>query len=172
MAAKKKVAKKGRPSAYKPEFDEQARKLCELGATDLELADFFGVSGRTIYRWAQRHESFCQSLKAGKEAADERVVNSLYRKAVGYEQEEVKIFMPAGAEEPVYAKYIAKHAPDTTAALFWLKNRRPDEWRDKQNHEITGKDGGPIQTATVDAAKLSTGALKELLNARSSEADE
>lgn len=140
----------GRPSKYKPEYAEQARKLCELGATDVELADFFEVSDRTIYRWSQAHDEFCQSLKVGKEAADERVVNSLYRKAVGYEQEEVKIFMPAGASEPVYAKYTAKHAPDTTAALFWLKNRRPNEWRDKQQHEHSGPDGGPIAVKKIE----------------------
>ena len=59
-------------------------------------------------------------------------------KAVGYEQEEVKIFMPSGASEPVYAPFRAKIAPDTTAAIFWLKNRKPEQWRDKHDHEHSG----------------------------------
>ena len=136
----------GRPSKYKPEYAEQARKLCKLGATDVELAEFFEVHPATIYRWASANAEFCESLKAGKDEADDRVERSLYMKAVGFERQEVKIFMPANAEKPVYAPYMAYHAPDTTAALFWLKNRRSEEWRDKQQHEHSGPNGGPIQT--------------------------
>jgi hypothetical protein len=127
----------GRPSKFKPEFVGQARKLAELGATDREIADFFEVDERTINRWKFDQPEFCQSLKVGKEAADNRVERGLYQKAVGYEQDEVKIFMPAGAAEPVYAPYRAKIPPDTTAAIFWLKNRRKDDWRDKHEFEHT-----------------------------------
>lgn len=129
----------GRPTSYKPEFATQAEKLCHLGATDQELADFFEVSVRTIYRWKADHVEFCQALKAGKSMADDRVERSLFQRAVGYEQDDVKIFMPAGAEQPVYAPFRAKIAPDTTAAIFWLKNRRRAEWRDKHDIEHSGK---------------------------------
>lgn len=121
----------GRPTAYKPEFAVQAVKLCELGATDVDLADFFGVDVRTVYRWKLNNPEFCQALKSGKEAADERVERSLYHKAVGYTHDAVKIFMPANAAAPVYAPYREHVPPDTTAGIFWLKNRRPDMWRDK-----------------------------------------
>ncbi len=124
----------GRPSDYKSMFVKQAEKLCNLGATDREIADFFEVDVRTIYRWKNDYEEFCQALKVGKDVADERVSRSLFQKAIGYEQEEVKIFMPGGATEPVYAPYTAKIAPDTTAAIFWLKNRRPAEWRERVLH--------------------------------------
>lgn len=127
----------GRPSSYKPEYAKQATKLAQLGATDQEVADFFEVDVRTVHRWKHDHEDFCHSLKAGKEAADERVERSLYQRAVGYEQDEVKIFMPANSPEPVYAPYRAKVAPDVTAAIFWLKNRRSKEWRDVRH--IDGK---------------------------------
>lgn len=127
----------GRPSSYKPEYAKQATKLAQLGATDQEVADFFEVDVRTVHRWKHDHEDFCHSLKAGKEAADERVERSLYQRAVGYEQDEVKIFMPASSPEPVYAPYRAKVAPDVTAAIFWLKNRRSKEWRDVRH--IDGK---------------------------------
>jgi len=128
----------GRPSSYKPEFAKAAEKLAALGATDMEVADFFEVDVRTIYRWKHDHDEFCQALNVGKAKADERVVNSLYQKAVGYEQEAVKIFMPAGSPEPVYAPYREKVAPDTTAAIFWLKNRQPEQWRDKVEQHHTG----------------------------------
>jgi hypothetical protein len=127
-----------RPSEYKAAYAEGARKLALLGATDAEIADFYEVDVRTIYRWKNTHEEFCQALKAGKEVADARVERALFHRAVGYEQEEVKIFMPAGKDEPVYAKYIAKIAPDTTAAIFWLKNRQPEQWRDVTKTEHSG----------------------------------
>jgi hypothetical protein len=129
----------GRPSVYRRDFAKQAQKLAVLGATDIEVADFFEVDVRTIYRWKHDHPEFCQALNAGKDKADERVVNSLYQKAVGYEQDEVKIFMPAGSDGPVYAPFRAKIAPDTTAAIFWLKNRRPLDWRDKTEQDQTVK---------------------------------
>lgn len=128
----------GRPTDYKDDYARQAQKLAELGATDQELADFFDVDVRTVYRWKHDHDEFCQSLKVGKDIADERVERSLYQKAIGYEQDEVKIFMPSNAAEPVYAPFRAKIAPDTTAAIFWLKNRRSGQWRDKQETEHTG----------------------------------
>ena len=139
----------GRPSSYRPEFDEQARKLCQLGATDQEIADFFEVDVRTIYRWKAEHDGFCQSLKAGKEVADERVERSLFQRATGYEQEEVKIFMPANAGAPVYAPFRAKVAPDTTACIFWLKNRRPDLWRDKTQQELSGPGGKELVPSLI-----------------------
>jgi len=143
-----------RPISYKDGFAKDAEKLARLGATDAEIADFFEVSVRTVYRWKNNHAEFCHALKAGKDQADDRVERSLYHRAVGYEQEEVKIFMPAGAEAPVYAPFIAKIAPDTTAAIFWLKNRRPDEWREKQHTEVTGKDEGPVQIEDVSAVDI------------------
>jgi hypothetical protein len=133
------MAERGRPTDYREEFAKQAAKLCLLGATDQEMADFFEVDVRTIYRWKHDHEEFCQALKGGKEIADERVERSLYQRAIGYEQDEVKIFMPASADKPVYAPYRAKIAPDTTAAIFWLKNRRSQEWRDKAETHHSGE---------------------------------
>lgn len=127
----------GRPTGFKPQFVEQARKLCELGATDEDVANFFDVSARTIYRWQTQYEEFCQALKAGKEPADARVERSLFHRAVGYSHEAVKIFMPAGADKPVYAPFVEHVPPDTTAAIFWLKNRKPSEWRDVSQHELT-----------------------------------
>lgn len=144
----------GRPSKYKPEFASQAAKLCALGATDQEIADFFEVEVRTIYRWKADNDKFCQALKAGKAVADERVERSLYQKAIGYEQEAVKIFMPANASAPIYAPYREKVAPDTTACIFWLKNRRPSDWRDKVESVVTGADGGPIQVTRIELVPM------------------
>lgn len=75
--------KRGRPTKYRPEFAEQARKLCLLGLTDTGLADFFGVDEATIHRWKHAHTDFCQAIQAGKMVADAEVADSLYRSAVG-----------------------------------------------------------------------------------------
>jgi hypothetical protein len=91
--------------------------------------------------------------------ADERVERSLYQRAVGYEQEEVKIFMPGGAEDPVYAPFRAKIAPDVTAGIFWLKNRRGDSWRDKHDveHGITSDLAAIIAERRSKVSELNSG---------------
>lgn len=133
---------RGRPSKYKPEFAQQAAKLCKLGATDIELADFFEVEVRTLYRWKSEHDDFCQSLKTGKESADERVERSLFARATGYEHDEVDIRVVEGkiVETPIRKFY----PPDTGACIFWLKNRRQGDWRDKLQQEHSGPNGEPL----------------------------
>ena len=147
------------PRSYDPVVAHQAKKLCQLGATDIELADFFGVNADTIYRWKIEFSEFSEAIKLGKEPADDRVERSLYQRAVGYTFESVKIFMPAKANEPVYAPYREHVPPDTAAASLWLRNRRKDEWRDKQQLEHRGPDGGPI---TLEALLMARIKRKEL----------
>jgi len=144
----------GRPSLYQPEFAKQAEKLTVLGATDVELADFFEVDVRTIYRWKHEHEEFCQALNAGKEKANERVENSLYQKAVGYTFESEKIFNHQGQ---ILRAPTREHVPpDTTAAIFWLKNRRPDQWRDKQELDHKSSDGSMTPRSDMERLKAIT----------------
>jgi hypothetical protein len=148
---------RGQPSPYDPAFADQARKLCVLGATDSDLADFFDVSERTINRWKVGHEEFCQALKAGKTECDDRVERSLYNRAVGFEWDEAQAIKVKKVtygdngkrlleEERVEVVMVHKATPpDTASCIFWLKNRKKDEWRDRVDAELTGKDGGPIQ---------------------------
>lgn len=136
-----------RPSKFKVEFTAQAEKLANLGATDREVAEFFEVDERTLHRWKHDHPEFCQSLKVGKEAADQRVEQSLYRRALGYSHDAVKIAVNADGKV-TEVPFVEHYAPDTTAAIFWLKNRDPDRWRDVSRQERTGADGGPIETVS------------------------
>lgn len=94
---------KGRPTKYTPEHDDLARKLCLLGATDIELSSILGISTRTLDAWKNLHPSFLSSLKAGKEAADANVADRLYKRAMGYTHDAVKIFAnpTTGAEQIV-----------------------------------------------------------------------
>jgi transcriptional regulator with XRE-family HTH domain len=132
MAAKKPKdmggapAKGGRPSLYKLEYAEQAKKLCRLGATDKELADFFGVTEQTVNNWKTSYSEFFESLKSGKQLADAEVADKLFQRATGYSHPAVKFFMFQGTV--IREDYTEHYAPDTTAAIFWLKNRRRDLW--------------------------------------------
>lgn len=125
----------GRPTSYKPEYVQIARKMCSMGANDADLADAFNVTVSTIWRWSTANPEFCSALKIDKGEYDERVKRSLAQRALGYSYDAVKIFMPAGAEQPVYAKYREHVPPDPGAAKIWLANRQPDEWRERR--EIT-----------------------------------
>lgn len=121
----------GRPSKYKPAFNQQAYKLCLLGATDKELADFFEVSVRVLNYWKKEYPGFLHSIKGGKVQADAVVAEKLFKRATGYSHPDEQIFIYYG--KPVIVKTKKHYAPDTTAAIFWLKNRAKETWRDKQD---------------------------------------
>jgi len=148
---KKKAKEKnkgGRPTDYKEEYAEQARKLCLLGYIDKELADFFEVVEATINTWKKKHPEFLESLKKGKEIADANVAASLYERACGYSHPEDKIFAPTGDSEnrePLIVPTTKHYPPDTGAAFIWLKNRRAGslgkegfKWKDRQEIEHSG----------------------------------
>lgn len=144
----------GRPTSYKPEYVEQACKLAELGATDREMADFFKVTETTFNRWKLAHPEFCASIKVGKEPADDRVEQSLYRKATGYSFAAEKIFQYEGV--PVRVDYVEHVPPSDTAMIFWLKNRRPDQWRDKTEQDVNLK-GDLAEIIAARRAKVAGG---------------
>lgn len=132
---------------FKPEFIEIARRLCQKGFTDQELADAFGVSKRSLMRWKHDHPGFTEALQSGKEEPDDRVERSLYSRAIGYETDEEVLHVIGGK---VVKTTVRKHyPPDTTAGIFWLKNRRGLQWRDVRRNELSGPDGGPIQAETT-----------------------
>lgn len=102
----------GRPSNYDIEQVPQILEMAAAGLTDLEIAESIGISRTTLWRWKQIHPELCNALKDSKDLADSRVVHSLYAKAL---------------------------SGDTTACIFWLKNRNQKEWRDKIDHELSGE---------------------------------
>ncbi len=125
----------GRPTAFKPEFPKIAYKLTLLGAIDKDLADAFDVSTQTINSWKHEFPEFLESIKNGKENADAFVAESLFKRATGYSHEDVDIRAVAlgnnQGSEIVKTTIIKHYPPDTVAAIFWLKNRRPKNWREK-----------------------------------------
>lgn len=138
-------APRGRPSKYKPEFAEQAFKLALLGLTDDEMAKFFAVSQPTFDAWKRTHPEFLLSLTRGKDGADAEVAASLFERARGYSHPAVKIFMPAGAQAPVYADYTEHYPPDTAAAALWLANRQRGRWSKEPGKTDPEKDAGEVK---------------------------
>jgi len=122
----RKAKKTGRPSNIgKIDFD-MVFKLYKMGLTDKQVAEIINISESTLNNYKKEYPEFLQSLKRGKEISDNTVVNALYQKAIGYNG----------------------NPPDTTACIFWLKNRLPGEWRERQTIDQT------IEDKTVTEIKL------------------
>ena len=119
----------GRPTKYNEEYNKQAEKLCLLGATDVELADFFEVAESTINEWKKEYQEFSESIKRGKDIADANVASRLYQRAMGFEHDSEDIKVADGSIIRVPIRKI--YPPDPTSAIFWLKNRQPRKWRDR-----------------------------------------
>ena len=144
--------KTGRKTLYRDYMMKEAYRLGMLGLTMEEIADFWGISRMTLHRWAKNKPEFSYTLKKAKEEADSKVSDSLYKRALGYQYKEVhrqpeeiieyedgqRVSLTKNYDNLVVAKVITKEViPDTTAQIFWLKNRQPGKWRDK--HEWEGK---------------------------------
>lgn len=145
----KRASKGGRPSSYRPEFMQTAYDLCLLGATDAILAEHFGVAASTLYEWKKEYPEFAEAIKRAKVPADATIAGALFDRAKGavwVEEQAIKlkeVIYQDGKRvketERVEVVPVTRRAPpDTPAAIFWLKNRQPAHWRDKQEHEHSG----------------------------------
>lgn len=115
------------------------------GLTDEQIAYNLGISINTFYRYKAEHNEFCEALKKGKEVIDYQVENALLKRALGYTYDEITY----EDEKPV-KKVVKQVAPDVTAQIFWLKNRKPVEWRDKRAIEHSGTVDNPYQDLTTE----------------------
>ncbi len=142
--AKKAPAKRGAKTKYDPDYHPfMAWSLAIRGKIDKEIAAGLGISTSTLHEWKKVHEDFASSIKAGKGVANSQVEQALFKRAIGYEYEETKKSSNVYGEERT-ERTTKQVVPDTTAQIFWLKNRDPASWRDKQELEHTGKDGAPL----------------------------
>ncbi|QIK58283.1 helix-turn-helix domain-containing protein [Erysipelothrix sp. HDW6A] len=121
------------------------------GLTNEDIAKNIGINPKTLYDWINKWPEIEKALRLGKEPADRKVENALFNKAVGYTYiEEVPIKTKEvlynengkrkSEKETIHMVEVTKHVPpETTAAIFWLKNRKPGDWRDKQEVEHSGE---------------------------------
>jgi len=129
----------GRKTKYTNRFPERVEIMARSGMIEVDMAEQLGVSVPTFEAYKQKFPEFLKSLKRGKETVDDIVVAKLLTRALGYSYDEtVKERILTKGEEKSYAmaitKVTTKHVhPDVTAMIFWLKNRRPDEWREQKH---------------------------------------
>lgn len=115
-----------------------------IGLTDEQIAENCGIAVRTLYEWKSKHPQIMQALKKGKAWADTEVENALFRRATGYDYEETTW------EDGKKTKVVKKHVPgDVTAQIYWLKNRRPDLWRDRRDNQAADNDDSKGETGVV-----------------------
>lgn len=115
------------------------------GLIDTEIAANMGVNPDTLYRWKRKYVEISEALKKGKDVVDRQVEKSLLKRALGFEYNETKNTYETDSngnrilkESTITRKMVA---PDTTAQIFWLKNRKPDKWRDRPEPVKQGDTG-------------------------------
>ena len=131
------------------------------GLSDMQIAEKLGISKTTFYKFKNEHSELSELLKKGKEVIDYEVENALLKRALGYEYEEktyeTKYNIETGKLEEVLTKRVTKQvSPDTTAQIYWLNNRKPKQWRNKQNIDLSN-DGLSLADAIQKAYEQKVG---------------
>jgi transposase-like protein len=155
-----------RPSLYETEWKEKLVVIqgwARDGLTNEQISHNMGISATTLYDWQNKYPEFSEALKKGKEVVDREVENALLDNAKGYyytEEQAIKVKSSwyvdgkKHEKEEVNVVEVRRFKPsDTTAQIFWLKNRKPSEWRDKQDVDIQGNINNPFAGLTTEELK-------------------
>lgn len=126
------------------------KNLCLLGATDADIASFFNVGLTTLNNWKRKNTEFRDAMKIGKLAADAKVAKSLYQRAIGFQQQEIDIRVIKG--QVIQTIYTKRYPPDTASAIFWLKNRQPDLWKERRERDMSVDD--QLKMVELEKAKF------------------
>lgn len=143
----------GRKTSYKPEYAGIAAKLALEGKIDTQIAEILGVSNATVYNWKNQFPAFLEALKLSKDIVDAKVAKSLFDRAMGYSHPEEKIFYDSKSGDVVVHETTKQYAPDPTSMIFWLKNRQPDEWRDKREVDHTVAGNIEVKVSKLEVAR-------------------
>jgi len=138
------------PGKYREWFPDLVRWMARSGLTSLEVARELKISKQTLYVWRAKYPDLADAMDDGRDLADARVEDSLFQRARGISWEEKTFESQWNSATEKFemgcTKVVTKFTPpDTGAGCFWLKNRRPDQWRDINRFEHTGKEGEPIK---------------------------
>jgi signal recognition particle GTPase len=147
MSDKKAGSRGGRPGKYEEWLTHDGlvkiQGWARDGLSNEQIAHKIGITAKTLYEWQNRFSDFREALKKGKEVVDREVENALLKRAMGYDtveeiEEPVRDEATGETRMQVTRRITKKVAPDVTAQIFWLKNRKPDEFRDKRDVEVSG----------------------------------
>lgn len=155
---------RGRPSDFDESVVYEACLLAQHGATDAEIAAALQIAQATLYRWFNQYPHFREAIISAKAAVDARVERTLFQRATGYQQTVEKVFANG-----TRMKVIEEVAPDPTSMIFWLKNRRPQQWRDRRETEIVVPESS-MPSDEPDQRQLALAALALLNEAAHSSA--
>ncbi len=152
----------GRPSLYDPnKHPIDAEIYASEGMTNQEIAHNLGIGVTTMREWRDKFPEFASAVKRGKKIADDKVEKSLYKRAIGfYVTEEKRIDDGHSVKVETTQKWIN----DPTSIIFFLKNRRPDKWRDKRVEEVSGLNGSPIKAEVGISLTEKLSKYKDLFN--------
>jgi hypothetical protein len=159
--------KTGRPTLYRPELAEQARRLALLGLNDEDMAQALNIDRNTLGQWKREHVEFNSAIARGGVHADAKVAEATYRRAIGYRHPAVKIMQYEG--QVIEVPYTEHYPPDTNAARLWLMNRQPDKWRDRQQVDVTGTFKHRLMQMTPDERERHALDLAERIERRLAE---
>lgn len=146
------AGRKSKYQEYVQPYLKRVEHLCRMGATEQEICQKLGVSVARFGEYKKEFQELRESLKKGRSDADDTVEAALFRRATGYTTEEVKTntYVDNNNNQRQFRVSVTKEIPpDTTAAIFWLKNRRPEKWRDRQELGI----GGNIPVKLIEEEK-------------------
>ena len=124
---------RGRPTLYRPEYPDLARRFCQLGGTNEDLADYFEVSRSTIDEWLRVHDAFAEAVRRGRDGIDMVVADQLLSRIMGYTHEGRKYVLYKGEEKEI--RHVQHYPPDVQACIFWLRNRRRKQWLERATPE-------------------------------------
>lgn len=129
------MGKRGQKSGFNERFQETFVRLSKDGKTLEQIADVIGVSSRTLQNWMGKHPDLFRAVKEARQVADDLVEAALFSRALGYSHPEEKIFCSEGMI--CRADTVKHYPPETQAAMFWLRNRQPARWREKNEADVT-----------------------------------
>ena len=125
---------------YSEENIAKLEEWVSKGLTEAEIAHNIGIARQSFWDWKRKHTDLLDILKKGKQVADQIVENALFKRANGYsvDEEQITYGINENGEQVVLQKKTVKKyiPPDTTAQIFWLKNRKPDIWKDKRDVDV------------------------------------
>ena len=166
----KKTNKGGRPSLFTQKWSSEEALLkisgwAKDGLTNEQIAELMGISETTLYEWQNKYPEFADALKVNKDIADRKVENALYvscqdrvikvQKAFKVKHVKYDKGKRVSEDEEVVMAEEEIHIPaNTTAQIFWLKNRKPEKWRDKNETELTGANGGPLEVHNMTTEEM------------------
>lgn len=145
----------GRKSRYETEVKDKlllVQGWARSGLTEKQIAQNLGVGVSSFSAYKLKYPALVEALKKGKEVVDFEVENALLKRALGYEYEEVRETSSAGIVTEIVRtkKYMP---PDVTAQIFWLKNRKPEEWREKRDKETNSGEGVNVSFNILPASQ-------------------